>query len=323
MNGQPAGSSVRLIPQRLTPDGWHIDTIHYSLVPDYDYDQACEGLTDEGIRRELEIDWSASEGKRVYPQFGRKTHVAVEPLKLDPNREVYCGWDFGGTPAFVVTQINVFGQWLIFPSVSPPEEMTVGIYEFGQHVADYLYRTYCQKRGLKLTDLKLVHFGDPNGAARPPRTGDGPRETQSCFDILNRGLQVHAGTDDDGKPVVHKRAGLGWRIQPGAVNITDRLEAVRSRLTLNLHQGNPALVCDPDAEAVITGFLGGYHYPQRADGSYAYDPKKDFYSHTMDALGYIATRLFVRVESGDDDEDEDSMFRRTVFRSGAASRYGY
>ncbi len=308
-----------LAPPRVTADGWRVLTIHWSHIPGYDYEAACEGLSPEGIRRELEIDWNATEGLRVYPEFGRQKHVALEPLVPDPNQPFHCGWDWGGCPAFVITQLNAMGQWLIFPSCSPPEGLGIGTYDFGQMVADHLLRVYAAPYGKELSDLKLAHFGDPSGNRRPPRTGDRPAETQSCFDILYRGLTLDLGVNEWGEPIQERKPGWGWRIQPGPVNITDRLEAVKGRLTYSLRDGLPALVVCPNADVVISGFLGGYHRPQRADGSYSRDPAKNYFSHTFDALAYICARLFVRPRV-EPEEDEDAP-QRVEFRSHAASRY--
>jgi hypothetical protein len=309
-----------LAPARATVDGWRILTIHWSAVPNYDFEAACEGLSPEAIQRELEIDWNATEGLRVYPEFGRNKHVALEPLVPNPNETFYCGWDWGSCPAFVITQINAFGQWCLFPSCSPPEGLGIGIYDFGQMVADHLLRTYAAPYGKELKDLKLIHFGDPAGNARPPRTGDRPKETQSCFDILYRGLVLDMGVNEWGEPIKERKPGWGWRIQPGPVNITDRLEAVRGRLTYSLRDGMPALIVCPNADVIISAFLGGYHRPQRADGTYAREPAKNWHSHTADAFAYPCARLFVQAPRESEDEDEERRGRHE-FRSHAASRY--
>ncbi len=313
--GSPAG----LFPVKRTEDGWTVATLHWSLVPNYDYAEASKGLTDEAIRRELELDWSASSGKRVYPEYSPKVHLAKDALLFDPHQPLYCGWDFGGTPAWVPTQLNALGQWLVFPGIAPLDDQTIGVYEFGQLVADHLTREYASPIGRELSDLKLIHFGDPAGAARPPRTGDRPQEVQSCFEILKNGLYIELGPGDDGSRRVRRQPGFGWKINPGAVNITDRLESVRARLLTLLSGGLPALVVDPRATAIADGFGGGYCYPQRADGTYGRDPAKNWFSHSLDALAYIATRLFCRpVEEDDDDERE----RAPGFRSFAAPREG-
>lgn len=309
------------LPVRETPDGWTVVSIHWSMVPGYDYAAACRGLTEEGIRQELEIDWSATKGKRVYPEYTARVHLALDPLPFDPNEILYCGWDFGGTPAFVPTQLNAFGQWLIFPPIAPLPDHTIGIYEFGQLVADHLTRVYAAPTGRRMNQLKLVHFGDPAGAARPPRTGDRPQETQSCFEILKSGIILDLGADEAGRPKRERQPGWGWRIVPGAVNVTERLESVRARLKMLLSGGLPALIVDPGATVIKDGFSGGYHYPQRADGSYARDPLKNWYSHSLDALAYVATRLFYR--PADEEEEDEEEGARYEFRSHAAPREGY
>lgn len=310
----------KVLPIRKNSAGWTIVTVPHTAVPGYDYEAACMGMTYEGIQREIHIDWSASLGKRVYPEFGRDHHIALDPLIFEPSRPLYCGWDFGlFHPAFVVTQVNALGQWLIFNAITPSEEQALGVYDFAEIVANYLTQTFAIPNELELKDLKLVHFGDPAGAAPPPRTGDSPKEIRSCFDIIRKGLEINVGTDANGDPKVLKKPGFGWRIMPGKVGITERLESVRARLTMTLQGGLPALVVDPGAEMIKEAFLGGYCYKQRQDGTYEYQPKKDIYSHPMDALGYIATKLFsqIQVDTDDDWDDDDD---RNEFRSHAAGR---
>src|SRR4051794_37299071 len=76
MEGRPAADTDRpivsegIVPYWDTPDGWTIATIKYDVVPGYDFEAACEGLTPEAIRQEILIDWSATRGKRVYPEYG-------------------------------------------------------------------------------------------------------------------------------------------------------------------------------------------------------------------------------------------------------------
>lgn len=314
----PEPEEGKLLPLWRTPDGWHILRIHHSAVPHYNYEQASQGLSLDGVERELELNWNTTVGKRVYPTFGDGHHVAKRSLPFNPRQPLYCGWDFG-TPAFVPSQINALGQWQLFPSLSPLEETTIGVYEFGEMVADFLLRRFAMPNEMKLEQLRLIHIGDPAGAGKIPLPGEASKETTTAFEILDRGLLMVIGYEERGKPLYKKQKGWGWKIRPGAVNITDRLESVRSRLNTNLMNGIPALIVDPEATTVVEGFLGGYHYKQRADGSYEWDPHKNYYSHTMDALGYVATRLFARHKP---DKDEDAPKRpRHVVTSHASGRY--
>lgn len=314
------GDEGRLLPLRETVDGWHILTVHWSAVPDYDYKAACQGMSPEAIRRELEIDWSSTLGKRVYPEFARELHLSREPLPFDPRLPLYCGWDFGGTPAFCPTQLSAAGQWLVYPPLVPPAEQTWGIYEFAEQVADYLHRVYALPNGMSMDQLKLVHVGDPAGNMRLPRVGHAPRETATCFSILNRGVDLVIGTNKRGQPTIQQKPGWGWKVIPGAVNINERLESVRARLTTNLRQGVPSIVVCCTATTMVEGFLGGYAYKQRSDGRYEWDPDKNWYSHPFDALGYVATRLFARAKRRDDDDDEERERKRPIFQSQASRR---
>ncbi|MHA2642985.1 MAG: hypothetical protein V2G41_10095 [bacterium JZ-2024 1] len=315
----------RVVPIRDTKSGWRIATVHYSVVPGYNFEAATRGLSDEAIRQEFEIDWSTTKGRRVYPEFGREHHIATEPLEYNSGRPLYCGWDFGGCPALAITQVNALGQWLIFPPVVPGEESSVGVYEFGQIVADHLTREYAVPNGLDLKQLQVVHFGDPAGAAPPPRVGERPRETRSCFDIIYKGIEIDVGRSKDGERAIIRKPGFGWRIIPGKVGITERLEAVRARLTMTLRDGLPALVVDPRATIIHEAFLGGYNYASRRDGGYDYFPEKNYYSHIMDALGYIATRLFAYSSKGLEEEDmwDDEAYYCRGFRSHASGREGW
>lgn len=316
---ETAEAPQRILPLRITPDGWAVLTLHWSANEDYDYEAACQGQSEEDIRTELEIDWSATKGKRVYPQFSRQNHVATEALRFEPSRPLHIGWDWGKVPACCITQVNVYGQWLIFPSLSPPETASLGVYEFASMVADHLLQEYAAPHGLDLEELKMVHVGDPAGQYAAAKTGLKRQETKACFDVLYGGSKLYLGEDDRGDPVYEERPGWKWRVIPGPIDITRRLESVRSRLTTTLNGGLSALVVDPRAEMIITGFLGSYAYKQYTDGSYSRDPDKNAASHTFDALGYTAARLFARPPKSQYDEDEDEP-KPQGFRSHAASR---
>ncbi len=148
-----------LLPCRVTADGWNVLTVHYSKVPGYDFAAACVGMGEDEIQRELEINWAVTPGLRVYPQFSRERHEAAEALPFDPERPLHVGIDAPGTPAAAITQLNAFGQWLIYPSLSPEEGEFGSFYDFAEHLANHLTREYAAPHGLGLEDLKLVFIG--------------------------------------------------------------------------------------------------------------------------------------------------------------------
>lgn len=313
--------SEKLLPLRQTGDGWWVQTVHYSKVPGYNFEAACVGMGADDIARELEISWDTTSGLRVYKAFSRERHVATEPLRFDPHRPLHIGWDCPGCPAVAITQLNAWGQWQIFPSLSPDEDQFRFFYQFAEFVADHLYREYAEPNGLRLEDLNLIHIGDPAGQYASPTTKGDKEEKASCYEILRRGVDVFLGEDENGKPITANKPGWGWNVIPGELRLKKRIEAVRARLTTLVADGLPAMIVDPRAEFVISLMLGGYVYEELPDGTYSVDPKKDHWSHTANALEYVATRLHTK-SFRFDDEDED-IARREPFRSQAANRLNY
>lgn len=317
-------SDYDLIRLRETPDEFWVASLPYTLRPDYDYEGACRGLSEEGIQREILMNWNATAGVRVYPSFRYETHVAGDALPYDPAQPLHIGWDWGNEPACAITQVNALGQWQIFPSFAPEAGEFDGIYAFAERVADHLLREYAAPNDLSLADLLLVHIGDPAGRTPIAQASGRKGAVTCCFDILRRGLEVYAGDDPEtGRPVFVRKPGWGWRVIPGAGTIPGRIEAVRSRLN-TLVDGLPALLVDPREEFVISCFLGAYHFHEHNDGFInVREPKKDHASHIMDALGYVASRLYARPSpQRDDDEDSELPARRFVSQASSSWRYG-
>jgi hypothetical protein len=81
--------------------------------------------------------------------------------------------------------------------------------------------------------------------------------------------------------------------------------------------GIPALIVnmEPMGRTIIEGFRGGYHFKQRDEGRYELDPEKNWYSHTMNCVEYLATRLDAQPPARGDDGDNG----REPWRSIASS----
>jgi hypothetical protein len=306
----------RILPRRDTSLGWSITEIGYEHVPGYDFEEAKRGLSPQSIQTELMRNWQASSGKLAYPEYNQAVHVSPTRLVYDPNRMLYVGIDMPGTPAAVITQIDAFDRWCILHNISPPEDETIGYYEFGEVLAEVLLRDFAEPHHLTLEELPVKFYGDPAGNATIPKPGQSPKEARSCWDILRNGVTLHRGYDKHGTQIVEQKPGWGWTILPGEVSPAKRMEVVRARLTTLLRGGVPALVIDPECRTVISGFGGGYHYPQDSLGRYSNDILKNHCSHTMNALEYAATRLFARPVK----DDRDKPPRREQ-RSRSAARY--
>lgn len=88
---------------------WGVYTIHWSIHPEHDKAwfkrQVDSGsMTEESVAQELNISYTRSLGRRVYPSFNVEEHVAGQPLaKLrtvgyDPQRPLYLCCDFNPDP---------------------------------------------------------------------------------------------------------------------------------------------------------------------------------------------------------------------------------
>lgn len=316
--GAPASKAPRLLPLRRTKLGVDVLTIHYSNVPDYDFAEASEGMSDDQIRQELEIDWTASTDKRVYPEF-QDIHISKEPLVFDPTLPLICGWDFGQVPAFCPTQIARNGQWQLFRPIIGSEHEVTGIYQFAERVEQYLRDSFSRPNRLPFRRLKLQHFGDPYGNQRHAQTRaklDERLELRTDYEVLLRGEQYVSHLDDNLEPVIRERPGWGWVIESGEQSIKFRLNAVRGMLTRTLPGFRPALLCCCEAVDLIHGFKGAYHYKRRQDGTYDDEPEKNWYSHSQDGLQYVAGSMFMVRGEG----DANSGRGRSEQRSHAARR---
>jgi hypothetical protein len=310
----------RILPLRRNALGWAITTIHWRSIPGYDFAAASQGLDEQGIQRELEINWHVASGKRVIPEYSDEMHLSKEPLVADPDLPLHIGIDVPGTPACVVTQINKYGQWMVLSSLSPDEKTEIGVYEFGQMMADHLLREYAAPHGLGLDDLKLVFVGDPAGRNRPARTGSRRQETRAAWEVLRVGSRLYCGTDDRGEEIYEERPGWGWHIIPGPIDITTRLEALKARLTRILPGGLPAFVLNCEAHFLRLCFLGLYSFREYSDGTFSREPDKGHASHSMDCLCYLAARLHAQpVRRAHHDEDAP----QSGYISKAASRRHY
>lgn len=288
----PAGK----LPLRRTVDGWTILEIRGARdIPGYDPAEVGRGMSVQTYRREVLGDWTASAGKVVYEEYG-DLHEPQTPLPFDPTKDLVCGWDLpaatGGTPAFVASQVSGAGQWCLYGALLPNPDESPGVWEFAERVAEWLTEKFCGPSGLRLQDLRLVHYGDPAGAQKG--LSGTARELRSAYEIIRGGDKIEIGLNEiTREPVYQERPGRGWTIQPGEVSATKRRECVKQRLMLNI-RGAPALVVAPSATFIREGFRGGYHYAQRNDGRYELDPAKNRYSHVFDAIEYVASRLFLQ-----------------------------
>lgn len=202
------------------------------------------------------------EGKLVYPEYRDNTHcsaVDLAPLKGLP---LLLGWDFGLTPACVVAQLTMRGQFRVIDEFCSEH---MGIAQFASVVVKP--QLALRYPGWDLAN-DILGAGDPAGAD-PAQTDE-----STCFQVLNE---------------------IGFQMVPTDTNaFLPRREAVAGFMT-RMDGGEPSYLLSPRCKTLRKGKLGGYHYRRvQVPGKSIYrdEPDKDAFSHPADAEQYVA--LFAR-----------------------------
>tara|TARA_R100000700_G_scaffold40811_1_gene57838 strand:+ start:4719 stop:6230 length:1512 start_codon:yes stop_codon:yes gene_type:complete len=193
---------------------------------------------------------STAEGKPVYSGFVEKTHISKEPLEIGP-MPVYCGIDFGLTPAAAFLQRMPNGRWFCVRELVCAD---MGAIRFSE-----VLKRFCAE---EFEDQTFYFYGDPSGDFRAHTDETTP------FQILHaNGIPCKPAPSND--PVI-------------------RIEAVNSLLS-RMVEGEPGFLIDRQKCPVLaTGFEGGYHYRRIQTTGERYDdkPNKNKFSHVADALQY-------------------------------------
>ena len=160
------------------------------------------------------------DGKPVYESYNEEVHLAKGDLAIAKGVPIFCGIDFGLTPACVFAQ-RIRNRWVVFDELVAED---MGIVKFSdlmkQVMAQYLPREF-------------VIFGDPAGDHRVQTDESTP------FQIM-RGKGIYA--------------------RPAPSNdVTLRLESVSSVLN-RMVDGESGIIIDNKCNNLIKGFAGGYHY---------------------------------------------------------------
>lgn len=230
---------------------------HENLAADY-YTKLAENQREGFIRVYcLGMYGTVESGKRVLPEYNDDLH-SVETLDAVQGLQLDLSFDYGLTPACLVTQLTPRGYFLVLKEYQGED---MGIRTFAESVLiPGLARDfpYCKIGG--------ENVGDPAGRARSQIY-----EELSCMDELNKlGIKTRAAKTNNYEP---------------------RLNSVRSFLNRML-DGKPAIVISRQGCPILRkGLQKGYVYKRLAvagEEKYKDEPDKNFYSHLQDTLQYRA-----------------------------------
>lgn len=193
-------------------------------------------------------------GQPVYPEFLEDYHVVptLAPLR---GVGVITGHDFGRTPAGIIAQVTPEGQLRCLKEIQLWGASTE---TFGEVLSQTLRTEFPDNPWLR-------GWGDPAGQ-NPTETDD-----RTSFMIL---------------------AAKGYPLNPGAMTLAARLEAVKQRAS-RAFQREPGIVISQEGCPMLSdAVLGGYRYPKSLDGQVGWVPLKNDYSHIANCLEYMASGEF-------------------------------
>lgn len=210
---------------------------------------------------EYEIHWESFSGLPIFGDtWNKKIHMSEKMIKPELGLPLLCGVDFGLTPALVIAQ--VWGTRLMvmkeFVSVN------MGMERFLAKVIPELKQLYPFWTDLAKDYLMFI---DPSGAFRKDT------DESTCVTVMQD---------------------KGFRnIIPGALSFEERRQSVEYFLT-RMEGGDPCFqISGAECPILVKGFEGGYHFKEGQDEieSRKLEALKNAYSHPMDALAYLCSRI--------------------------------
>jgi hypothetical protein len=219
------------------------------------YVKGAEGKDEDWIIVNLANDYGfVRDGKPVYPNY-RDASMCRE-FELVKELGLYVGLDFGLTPAALVGQLTMQGQWRFRRELVTEN---TGIHRFAGELTLFMERHY---RGWPILGI----YGDPAGGQR--QAGDVDERTSFAILIANN---------------------IAAEPAPGNNDFVLRSEAFSAPMKRFI-DGEPGMLIHPDCQVTRKGLQGGYAFKRvkvAGDERYRDMPDKNKYSHPCEAGQYL------------------------------------
>lgn len=226
-----------------------------NLPPGY-YVKGAQGKDEDWIKVNLANEYGfVRDGKPVYPDYRDSIHCKQDGFELVRDLGLYIGLDFGLTPAALIGQRTVSGQWRIRHELVTED---TGVIRFAAELKKFLGEHYPNWPIRAIT-------GDPAGDQR--QAGD--NEERTVFQLL-------AANDIEAVPAFTN-------------DFSVRTEAFAAPMR-RLIDGQPGLLIHPDCKVTRKGLQGGYAFKRlkvSGDERYRDVPDKNKFSHPCEAGQYM------------------------------------
>lgn len=243
----PENAHATIQPSGRSPEA---DWLH--CLPDDYYENLCHGKTEDWIAVYVDGQFGKSlSGAPVFRCFDRKTHVAKESLKANPN-PLIIGVDAGLNPTAVITQNTHDGRVLVLDAITG-HSGGMGALRFSRELLKPLLTTKYPGKSMTL--------------------------------IIDPAAFQRAQTDERSVADIFKAE--GFTVKPAKTNaISARLASVESFLTRTVN-GNSAFLVDPACTDIIKGLAGKYRYKINTKGETDEKPEKSHpWSDIADSFQY-------------------------------------
>jgi hypothetical protein len=231
----------------VNPGAENLQNLHETY-----YQDQIAGKKESWIRQNLANEFVYhGDGRPVHPDFNEQLHTA--DLMAVPGIPLYLGMDWGRTPACVILQRQVNGQWFVLDEVCLKN---AGADKLGGAVKRLLNMDYS---GYIISEAT----GDPSGDYGTQGSDDTPIE----FFSINSEVEAFPAHTND--PAIRF--------------------ATLDNLLTTLIEGQPALIVNKKCVNLISGLAGEYQFKriQVAGEERFHDkPNKDPTSHICEALHY-------------------------------------
>lgn len=246
--------------------------LHYTADPKKRGELWRESVRSSMPARDFEMEyeksWQTFEGKPIYTDYKRKTHISHETLKPEPAIPLLIGWAFGLSPTAILVQLEGRRLKVLKEFI----ESDGSISKLSTSVWNWLIANMPQ--WFQYQDDMIINWAAPEGFERTET------DERTCIEVLR--------TCGDLK---HPEKRIGFRnIRPGPLTLESRHKAVENYLTAIYGEGPGLLISEPDCPTLIEGFSGGYRYPEKSGTVEPINiaPLKNKYCYPHNALQFVA-----------------------------------
>jgi len=237
------------------PSGESADAENVENLPEGYYQNMQPGKDQEWINVYVHGRYGfVQDGKPVYPQYHDDIHFSTKPLPVVSDT-LYVGLDFGLTPAAVILQRTVSGQWQAIDELVTEDMAAL---QFGPELQRILNTGIYRGCTFEI-------WGDPAG------TEGAQTDKRTPFDIL-QAMGIDAQPVDD-----------------RSNDVEIRRNAVVSNLITYTMAGEPAFIVGPKCTMLRKGLAGGFKFRRVNVGGgekFVDKPDKNKYSHVCEACEY-------------------------------------